>query len=249
VASSALVVVEKTMSIELWEKLPRRFLKMNYKTWIKLDHDVKRLVVELANSQRFKCALCLETHGLVIEHDHYPEEGPGHPYTLYNIRGLVCQRCNWHLMVYEKEESGEYLGWDNVSSDIQAVAYEDYSYAYECRVSPLLEALLEERMGSRNYWRRRHHLQKFDEWRYEGRYSARRERWMEREAISTPEQFIKVLISCMQFVIKHYKNDPNYQPPEKFIEVIGRVRPIIEKAIASRSATAADSASGLPLAR
>jgi hypothetical protein len=58
------------MGYEPWQKLPQRFLKMKYTSWGKLDYDVKQLVVELANSQRFKCALCSETDGLVIEHDH-----------------------------------------------------------------------------------------------------------------------------------------------------------------------------------
>ena len=68
---------------------------------------------------------------------------------------------------------------------------------------------------------------------------------MENEAktITTPEQFIKTLLACMQFVIEQFKKDPNYQPPEKFIEVVAQVRPIIEPALASRSGTTADNAS------
>ena len=98
----------------LWDLLPGGFLKKGYNSWRKLDGDVQNVIFTLAESQKFKCALCPTTRNLVIDHDHEPEEGPGHYYTVFNIRGLVCQRCNWHLMVYEKEERGEYLNWENV---------------------------------------------------------------------------------------------------------------------------------------
>ena len=124
------------MSYELWQKLPKRFLKKKYQWWYNLDQDVKQLIVELANDQKFKCALCTRDRDLIVEHDHEPQEGPGYPYTIYNIRGLVCSRCNWHLMVYEKEESGEYLNWENASSYLSSSDYENYVYAYKCRVEP-----------------------------------------------------------------------------------------------------------------
>src|SRR5262245_41913153 len=81
-----------------FEELPEGFLKMKFKSWAKLPHEVRDVIVELANKQKFKCALCFRDRGLIVEHDHYPEEGPGHPITIYNIRGLVCSGCNWHLM-------------------------------------------------------------------------------------------------------------------------------------------------------
>lgn len=57
------------MSVGLWDKLPPGFLKIGFKRWRKLNHGVRRLVAELAESQNFKCALCSATRGLVIEHD------------------------------------------------------------------------------------------------------------------------------------------------------------------------------------
>jgi hypothetical protein len=43
------------MSFTLWNRLPDGFLKMGYKRWAGLDHDVKELIVELAEKQKFKC--------------------------------------------------------------------------------------------------------------------------------------------------------------------------------------------------
>ena len=107
------------MSRDLWQKLPEGFLDMSYATWHRQSLDVQRTIVELAHSQNFKCALCRDTRPLVVDHDHEPEEGPGKPYTIYNIRGLVCQQCNWHLGFHEQEErGGGVFGWENVSCKI-----------------------------------------------------------------------------------------------------------------------------------
>ena len=150
---------------------------------------------------------------------------------------MVCQRCNWHLRFYEKEQNGEYWGWEDASSYISGSRYESYIYVYECRVGPLNEAALEKRMGSWNYWRRRIFLQRFDAWYYDGEYSAWRECWQEYERwkIKTPEQFLKVLLACARFAMAQMEKDPDYQPPEKFMEVIAKVRPLIQQAIENRS--------------
>src|SRR4051812_5587086 len=103
------------MGHELWERLPPGLLRMKPRAWHKLDYDVRRLIVDLAERQKLQCVFCSTSRSLEIEHDHYPDIGTGDRYTVYNIRGLVCRRCNWHLMVYEKEDAGDYLGWDNVS--------------------------------------------------------------------------------------------------------------------------------------
>lgn len=218
------------MSAELWQKLPEHFLRMSFTKWTKLDHGVKRLTVELAQTQNFRCALCSKTRNLEIEHDHYPQEGPGHPYTIYNIRGLTCRGCNWHLRFYEAQEHGEYFGWDDASCRISSQEYEDYIYVYECRVSPLIEALLEARIP--NYWHRRLVLQKFDAWFYDGERSAWRERWKENHKwdIRTPDEFVERLIVIMKFVIEECEKDPTYQPPEQFFEILAKVRPILEQA-------------------
>ena len=118
------------MSLILWNKLPHGFLNMKFKRWAKLDYDVKLLILELARRQKFKCALCSREHDIIVEHDHDPEYGPGKPITIHNIRGLACQRCNWHLMVYEKDRNGEYRGFDEAYSYISDQEWESYIYAY-----------------------------------------------------------------------------------------------------------------------
>lgn len=80
---------------------------------MRLDPGVRKLVVELARAQNFKCAFCDATRGLIIEHDHYPERGTGDKPTVYNIRGLACSGCNWHLGMYEADERGDYRGFDD----------------------------------------------------------------------------------------------------------------------------------------
>lgn len=225
------------MSAALWDGFPYRFLKMGYSGWRRLDTAVQRLVAESAERQHFKCALCTKTNGLIIEHDHFSEEGLGHPYTVLNIRGLVCTRCNWHLNLYEKKEAGEYFGWDHAYCRISSSRYEEYVWAYERRVSPLIEELREQRMGSANYWRRRLLLQRFDSWFYDGEYSAWRERWAKEEAlrIRTPEKAIEVFVACANFVIAERERDPDFKPPEKFLEVAKIMFSIVDEAMQKRA--------------
>ena len=74
---------------------------------MRLDLDVAALVAELARAQDVKCAFCDEIQGLIVEHDHYPELGSDEKPTVYNIRGLACSGCNWHLGMYEADERGD----------------------------------------------------------------------------------------------------------------------------------------------
>lgn len=215
-------------------KLPDRFLKMKQRTWSRLDYEVRLLIVELARDQGFRCAHCRKERGLEIEHDHDPEHGPGDKYTIYNIRGLVCRRCNWHIGLYEADQRGEYRSWPDVFLCISNHEYESYIYAYECRVRPLLEAMLEERLGNRNYWRRRLFLQKFDDWKeWGGRYpwhwgfdEIKEQKYGE---IRTPLQFIRALTACVQFVKQELERDSDYLPPQKFIDVLVRIKPVIDE--------------------
>jgi hypothetical protein len=138
-----------------WQKLPVGFLKMKFRGWCQYATETQRLIVELAERQKFQCAFCDQNHTLEIEHDHEPDHGPGHFYTVYNIRGLVCRGCNWHLMIYENDKRGEDRGFENVYSNVNDYEYEAYIYAYERRVSPLVEAQREKRLGTLNYIPRR----------------------------------------------------------------------------------------------
>ena len=73
------------MSLVLWQKIPAGFLKRQYRSFDRLDHEVKLLVVELAKSQDFKCAFCSSDRDLYIEHDHDPEQGDGDRPTIHNM--------------------------------------------------------------------------------------------------------------------------------------------------------------------
>jgi hypothetical protein len=191
------------------------------------------LIVELANSQKFKCAICGQNHSLIVEHDHEPEEGRGDIYTVHNIRGLVCKGCNWHLMIYERDQRGEHRGWDNVdSSHISDSQYEGYVYDYECRVGELREAALERRLGTINYYRRKALIDKFDEWDEYGSYPWR---WgfedikaKRHGLIRTPMQLVKVGSALMKFVMEEEKKDPNYQPPDDLLMLMFRMHSILD---------------------
>ncbi len=223
------------MSLTLWKKLPHGFLKKGYSGWARLDHDVKTLIVELAEKQKFKCVHCPRERRLIIEHDHYPEQGTGDRYTVYNIRGLVCQRCNWHLMVYEKDLNGEYRGFDEASSYISDREYESYIYAYDCRVISLHEAMLEKKMGTLRYLRRRILLDKFDDWKewglghYPWHWGFDEIKDKKYGKIRTPLQFFKTLTACVQFVKGELEKNPDYEPPEKFLEVMVRIKPMLDE--------------------
>jgi hypothetical protein len=78
-----------SMTDDLWDQLPAGFLMKSPIGWTRLDRDVRRLVVELAREQKFKCAFCDKAKGLIIEHDHWPERGSGDKLTIYNVRGLA----------------------------------------------------------------------------------------------------------------------------------------------------------------
>lgn len=234
------------MSFELWQKLPEGFLKKSYQQFCKLDHDVKRLIVELAIEQNFKCALCTRDRDLVIEHDHEPEEGAGDRITIHNIRGLVCHRCNSSLSVYERQERGEYFGLENVTSHLSNHDYDGYTHVYDCRVATLREALLEKKIP--NYWHRRLVLDKFDDWFYEGGRAPlwyRRYREQESRKIETPEDFIRALTAIVQFINGQFKKDPNFEPPEVFLKLMVRIRPIFEQTKAIREGNLADHVSAL----
>jgi hypothetical protein len=137
-------------------------------------------------------------------------------------------------MVHEKDKNGEYRGFDEVYSNVSDHEWESYIYAYECRVGVLREARLERELGSLNYWRRRVFLDKFGDWQeYGGRYP-----WywgfdeikdQKYGKIRTPLQFIETLSACVRFVKGEIDKDPNYQPPENFLEAIFRIKPFLDE--------------------
>jgi hypothetical protein len=213
--------------------LPQGFLKKRYRAWDRFDHAVKLLIVELAEHQKFKCIFCSETRNLIIEHDHEPDEGDGEQPTVDNIRGLVCQRCNWHISLYEQNERGEPTGWDHVDCFIQSHDYDDYIYAYDSRIRSVYEARLEKRCP--NYWRRRIVLDKFNDWKegwnrnYPWRWRFEEIKERRHGKIRTPMQFVRSLTACLKFVAAEREKDPNFQPPESFIKMVLKIKPLLDE--------------------
>ena len=218
--------------MDLRKELPDGLLRKKQRGWLRLDHNVQRLIVELARRQGYKCACCDEDCNLIIEHDHYPEHGPGDKPTIHNIRGLVCGPCNWHIGMHEAEERGEYPNWPDRFPRVSEGDYERYTYAHQCRVQPLLEAILEERLGTSNYWRRRLFLQKFDEWmEYGGQYPwywGFDEIKAKKYPVRTLKRFLKALYAQSQYVVEQINKDSDYEPPEAFMEVIFQIKPFLE---------------------
>ncbi len=219
------------MSLELWQKLPPSFLKKRFNGWDKLSPDVKELIVELAQKQNFRCALCPEDRHLEIEHDRHPEEGPGNKYTIYNIRGLACRRCNWLLMRYEQPD----VCWENADCQLSDDDYEYYISEYECRVRPLLEDLHERRVGCRNSSHRRYVLRRFDEWMYESERSAWRERWELRQAIKSPEKGLKILFACLKALNEQLDKDPNYEVSDKTLLALFKIHEFLRDVLTTKA--------------
>lgn len=154
--------------------------------------------------------------------------------TVYNIRGLACSQCNWHLGMYEADARGDYRGWNDAHIYISERDFEPYSYAYDRRVLALFEKEIEYKLGPRIYQRRRDLLQKFDDWNEWGRgyypwrsYFAEireRRRWI----IRTPEKFWKVLTACIRFVVEEKRKNPDFEIPDQFFQIVARVQPMLE---------------------
>ena len=227
-------LTENEMSIELWSRLPAGLLKRSFSSWKNFDYEVKSLIVELAEKQKFKCIHCGRAKGLVIEHDHDPEFGTGKDYTIYNIRGLTCQRCNWHLMLYEKDAAFEERSWNNADSRITDSEYGKYIYEYQIRSAPLIQKALEQKLGKANYWHRSNFLFKFDDWREFGRNSSwgsTFESRTKRPTIREFKQFIFTLAECVKFVAAEQERNPDYVPPDKFLQLLIKVKPIVNEAL------------------
>jgi hypothetical protein len=232
------------MSLSLWQELPAGFLKKGYRGWTQFDPGVQLLIVELAKTQNFKCAFCTNDRNLEIEHDHDPDEGDGERPTIRNIRGLACRRCNWHLSLYERDQRGEYTGWGHVDCFITDYNYEDYIYAYDCRLRKLHEDAVKKTCP--NYWSRRLLLDKFDRWKdgwgdYPWNWGFEEIKEKRHGKIRTPKQFIRVTSACVKFVAAEFEKDSNYRPPDDLLKFIFRakllldeIRPFIEARLIAR---------------
>jgi hypothetical protein len=122
-------------------------------------------------------------------------------------------------MMYEKDESGEYISWGNdFYCLISSREYEDYKETYEYRYLNLRESRLEK--TCLNYLDRRLLLQKFDDWMYEGEdypwhWGFEEIKEKRHGRIRTAKQFINALDACTRFVADEYKKNPDYQPPDR----------------------------------
>lgn len=221
------------MSIQFWKAMPQGFLKRGFRSFDKLDHSVKELIFDLGNKQNFECALCAQDRDLIIEHDH--ELGDRVPLTIFNIRGLVCQRCNQALKGCDMGERGYITSWENGYPYLSDGDYQEYKYRFDCRVERFTDAAHVRRVGCKNLEHRKRVLEILDR-----RYEERRFPWQQtpEEAwdgeIKSPEHAIQVLAACMQFVVDQIKGDPNYEPPKAFIKLMNLVGPIIEEAVDRR---------------
>lgn len=214
------------MDWSLWEQLPPGFLKLKYSRWRSLSYDLKVLIVELAKKQNFRCVLCSRDKGLILEHDHYPEQGVGRYQTIYNLRGLACHSCNIHLSAYENPD---FAIFDSFISDGD---YETYIYQYDLRLIALHEEERKRTMKPLNYWRRRNLLQKFDDWKNWGFGSTFGNRTKKfRPKIKSSEDFWRVLFAMFKYVTEQMKADPNYIPPEDFRRIAELVRPILDEVL------------------
>lgn len=148
------------------------------------------------------------------------ERGSGDKLTVYNVRGLTCSGCNWHLGMYEADERGDYRGFDDAYIRIDERRFYPYAQAYVHRALTLIEEELEQRMEPSSYWKRRLFLQKFDErdWRrdypwpsYFSEIKRRR-----RMIIRTPEQFWEAFAASARFVLEQKRRGPDFEIPEAF---------------------------------
>ncbi|HEV3159537.1 MAG TPA: endonuclease domain-containing protein [Xanthobacteraceae bacterium] len=215
-----------------WNDLPKGFLRLGFNRWPRFEPELRDLIVKLAREQNFRCALCRTDRGLIVEHDHDPYIGEWERPTIYNTRGLVCDRCNRHIDFYEQRERGE-DGWLHVNICFSDSEYDDYKYAYEMRVLALWENDLQKRLGHR-YWHRRLFVDKFYDWSEERWYEYPWESYFKeirtrRRWTNHPEEFFKTLLACMKFVAAEIEKNPNYQPPDDFIKVFFRIKPILDE--------------------
>jgi hypothetical protein len=200
-------------------------------------YDVQVLVSNLAEEQGYKCALCSQNRNLEIEHDHDPEYGTGETLTIYNIRGLVCRGCNWHIMMYERNNNGEFISFGEASSRLSDYEWEKYIYPYERRVFALNEERLEREMGFQKYWRRRNLLDKFDGWKdwgprrrtYPWYWGFDEIKERKRNTIRTPEQFFKVLAALLEYLKDQVAKDPEWMPPEEMMPGLLRLKSFLDE--------------------
>jgi hypothetical protein len=68
-------------------------------------------------------------------------------------------------MMFEAEERGEYISWENLSFKLDDSQYWSYIDRYETRAFPLVQTALKSKLGPLNYWRRSNLLWKFDHWK------------------------------------------------------------------------------------
>jgi recombination endonuclease VII len=224
------------MSLRLRDKLPADLLQKAPKAFDKLDHQIKELVVRLAEEQGFKCFFCETRAGLFIEHEHCP--GVREKLTIYNIRGLVCSRCNQHISYLEQEQLLGFKNFENAESWISSDEFEGYTYLFDQRIVEFQEAELLRQMGASQYWERFVRLSKI-EWRSKSRPEYFQEAKF-RQRMKHPHLVIKFVAAALRYVQNQFDSNPQYDPPDAVITFLVRVKPLVDKVRASLAPSTAE---------
>jgi hypothetical protein len=139
-------------------------------------------------------------------------------------------------MMFEAEERGEDIGWENLSFKLDDGRYWSYIDRYETRAHPLIQAALKAKLGSWNYWRRRNLLWKFDDWKEWWPHEYPWRRWEFEEIkekrhgkIRTPGQFLKTLVACMKFLGDKVREDPDFRHSAEFLGCMVQLKPVMDK--------------------
>lgn len=221
----------RATSLRLWNKLPEGLLGRSFESWHRLGYKVQLLVLRLAEEQNSKCFFCSNGTGLFIDHEHYP--GIKEKVTVYNIRGLLCPRCNSHISYIEQEEVLGFTNFENAECWLSSSDVETYKYLFDQRVIEFREADLEEEMGGHRYLERGARLSQIEYWRE----SASTSQWEPfehakfRQRMKHTRFVAAYFLTTLRYIAKQFEADPNYDPPENVRAFIEQITPLMDEIV------------------